>query len=166
VDEKSIAGFTYFYSVRGYDKGHDDWNGTGMAIPSLEGSNSSPETWSNGVQPQIPYVPATSGADAMQKQVIVVPNPYKVDGAHAYPARGRIRFLNIPHKSRIWIYTISGDLAARVDHDDPTKGEANWEQVDIHVTGSVSPGMYYYVVESLLPESQGKIQKGAFMIIK
>ncbi len=166
VDEKSVAGFTYFYSVRGYDKGHDDWNGTGMAIPSLEGSNSSPETWANGVLPQIPYVPATSAADALQTEVIVVPNPYKVDGAHAYPARGRIRFLNIPHKCRIWIYTTSGDLAARVEHDDPTRGEANWEQVDIHVTGEVSPGMYYYVVESLLPGSQGEIQKGAFMIIK
>ncbi len=165
-DDKSVAGFTYFYSVRGYDTGHDNWNGTGMAIRSLEGGNSSPETWAAGVQPQIPFVPATATADQMQANIMVVPNPYKVDGAHAYPARGRIRFTGIPHQCIIRVFTVAGELAAQIDHNDASKGEANWDQHDIDFTGEISPGTYYYVVESLVPASFGQTFSGAFMVIK
>ncbi len=166
VDEKSVAGFVYVYTVRAYDTGHDDWNGTGMAIPSLEGGNSSPEQKAAGGRPFVPFVPANSAADQMQKQVVVVPNPYRDDGAHAYPAKERVRFLNLPHKCKVRIFTASGDLFGEFTHDDPSKGEANWAQVPIDFIGRASPSIYFFVVESQVQASLGQVQTGTFMIVK
>ena len=166
VDTQSIAGFVYDYSVRTYSEAHSNWNGTGIAIPSLESGNSSPEQWVNGVKISTPYVPSTDQSDQLDRKVIVTPNPYRDDGAHAYENKGAIRFLNIPRKCQIRIYTVAGDLMAEVNHDDPGRGEATWSQTTIDNIGSASSGVYFFVVESLMPETQGRIQRGIFLISK
>ena len=79
----------------------------------------------------IPFVPANPAADGMQRQIRVVPNPYKVDGAHNYPTAGLMRFLNVPHKATIRIFTVAGELVSVVEHDDPSKGEATWNQTPL-----------------------------------
>jgi hypothetical protein len=166
VDPKSVAGFLYTYSVRAYDRGHGDWNGMGTAIPSLEGGANSPEQWAKGVDVAIPYVPSTAASDRLQQKVMVVPNPYREDGSHAYQSKGAIRFLNIPRKCRISIYTVAGDLMAQINHDNPTRGESTWTQTTIDNIGNASSGAYFFVVESQVPETLGQIQRGMFMIIK
>ncbi len=165
-DRRSVAGFEYYYRVAAYDSGHDDWNGTGMAIPSLEGGNSSPEQWANGVLTNIPFVPSNAAADQMQRDVIVVPNPHKADGAHNYPTAGLMRFTNVPQKCIIRIYTVAGELAAVIRHNDPSRGEASWNQIPDSRGGGVPAGVYYWVLESQMPGSQGQTQSGTLMIIK
>jgi len=166
TDTKSLAGFTYTYSVRTYDKGHGNWNGRGVAIPSLENGNSSPEQWANGVDVSVPYIPSTAASDQLQQKVIVVPNPYKEDGAHAYQSKGVIRFLNIPRKCKISIYTVAGELMAEINHDNPTRGEATWAQTTIDNIGNAASGTYFFVVESQVPETLKQIKRGMFMIVK
>lgn len=166
VDKKSIAGFLYDYSVRTYSAAHNDWNGTGLAIPSLESGNSSPEQWVNGVKVSTPYVPSTAQSDQLDRKVIVTPNPYRDDGAHAYENKGQIRFLNIPRKCQIRIYTVAGDLIAEVNHDDQGRGETTWSQTTIDNVGSASAGVYFYVVESLVDGTSGRTQRGIFLISK
>ena len=166
VDKKSIAGFLYDYSVRTYSDAHNDWNGTGIAIPSLESGNSSPEQWVNGVKVSTPYVPSTAQSDQLDRKVIVTPNPYRDDGAHAYENKGQIRFLNIPRKCQIRIYTVAGDLIAEVNHDDQGRGETTWSQTTIDNVGSASAGVYFYVVESLVDGTSGRTQRGIFVISK
>ncbi len=165
-DLQSVAGFEYFYRVAAYDTGHDDWNGTGTAIPPLEGGHSSPEQWANGVLTDIPFVPANPAADGMQRQIRVVPNPYKVDGAHNYPTAGLMRFLNVPHKATIRIFTVAGELVSVVEHDDPSKGEATWNQTPLTGLMRMPAGIYYWVVESKVAGSQGQTQRGTLMLIK
>ena len=165
-DRKSVAGFEYTYRVAAYDSGHDDWNGTGMAIPSMEGGNSAPEQWAGGVMTSVPFVPANASADQLARDVIVVPNPHKVDGAHNYPSAGLIRFTNVPQKCTIRIYTVAGELAALIEHNDPARGEAGWDQIPHSRGGDVPAGVYYWIVESQMPGSAGQTQRGTLMIIK
>jgi len=101
-DVESVPGFRYWYSVRTYDSGHSDWNGTGRAIPSLESGHSAPEQRMN--VSRSPIVIATPEKDALSEQVRVVPNPFRDDPGdadHRYPpASNNIRFVNIPPKSK------------------------------------------------------------------
>jgi hypothetical protein len=165
-DDKSVAGFEYLYRVAAYDKGHADWNGTGMTIPPLEGGHSSPEQWANGVIPNVPFIPGNPAADAMQRDIIVVPNPYQVDGAHNYPSAGLVRFTNVPQKCQIRVYSIAGELMATINHNDPNKGEAVWDQVPNSRGGRVAAGIYYWIVVSETSGSEGQRQRGTMMIIK
>ena len=48
------------------------------------------------------------------------------------------------------------------DHDNPAVGEAEYIQLTKAVTGQVPAGVYFFVVKSLTPESNGKIQRGTF----
>ena len=56
--------------------------------------------------------------------------------------------------------------------DNPTKpqvwlGEAEWDQVAMSMgTGSIPAGVYFFVVESLVPESMGQKKRGKFMVIR
>jgi hypothetical protein len=114
----------------------------------------------------IPYVPANAQADAMSKEIIVVPNPYKVDGAHAYPSAGLMRWTNVPSKCTIRIFTVAGELVATIKHDDPTKGEATWTQVANARGGRMPAGVYYWNVESNMSGGTGQMKRGTFMLIK
>ena len=72
-------------------------------IPSLESGNSSPEQWVNGVKISTPYVPSTDQSDQLDRKVIVTPNPYRDDGAHAYENRERTTTPQIlPSRSIGW----------------------------------------------------------------
>jgi len=165
-DLKSLTGFQYVYRVAAYDTGHPNWNNTGTSVRSLEGGNSSPEQWANGVLANSPFFPANAAADQMQRKISIVPNPYKVDGSHAYPQLGLMRFTNLPRKAKIRIFTVAGEFVADFEHNDPSKAEAGWTQVPLFRGGTASAGLYYWVVESLVPESQGRTQSGTLMIIK
>ena len=171
-DVDSVPGFSYWYSVRTYDSGHSDWNGTGTSIPSLESGHAAPEQRMN--ISRSPIVIATLEKDSLEEQVRVVPNPFRADpgdGDHRYPpGSNNIRFVNIPRKAKISIFSVSGDLIAEIDHPqrstDPDRGEATWDQRTRTFSGRVAAGRYYYVVESLVAGEQGKKQTGIFIIVK
>ena len=95
----------------------------------------------------------------------VVPNPFLADGSHAYEGSDKIRFVNLPAKCNVKIFSVSGDLMSEFDHDNPAVGEAEYIQLTKAVTGQVPAGVYFFVVKSLTPESNGKIQRGTFVVV-
>jgi hypothetical protein len=100
----------------------------------------------------------------MGKQVFVVPNPFLADGRHAYEGSDKIRFVNLPVKANVKIFSVSGDLMAEFAHN-ANLGEAEFFQVTREVSGQLSAGVYFFVVKSLTPESMGKIQRGTFVVV-
>ena len=176
-----VGAFLYFYSVRSFDTGHSDWNGTGRAIPELESGLAAPEQ-KMLIGKEAFNLPSAS-LDNMKEKIRVVPNPYKTDGVHEYTLDNAIKFFNIPQKCTIRIYSVSGELVAQVHHNEAAPiGE--WDQQTIKFAGDVAPGIYFWVVESevdgdysyvaasgdTLPpvhvNSKGKIQKGTLVIVR
>ena len=117
------------------------------------------------VVPGTPILAANDDADALSNPVVVVPNPFDLSLEEAnYQGSKKLRFLGVPRKSRISIFTVSGDLIQVIDHDDPNAGEAAWLLKDRFLTGEATSALYFFVVESLMPASMGKKSKGAFVI--
>ena len=182
TDVTTKAGaFLYFYSVRSFDTGHSDWNGTGIEVPSLESGLAAPEQ--KMLIGKEAYNLISEASDRMQQKIRVVPNPYKTDGVHEYSLSNAVKFFNIPQKCKISIYSVSGGLVAQVRHNEAAPiGE--WTQQTVKFAGDVAPGIYFWVVESetdgefsyvsaegdTLPpvkvNSKGEIQKGTLLIIR
>ena len=161
ADATAQAGFGYVYSVRAYDTGH-------AGVPSMEGGHSS-ETQSHGQGRISPVVPGTPETNRLERHVRVVPNPYREDDVHQYPGDLKIRFVNLPSKCKIYITTVTGELIDIVYHDDPNTAENHWRQIGLQTEGGrldFPSGIYFYVVESLTPESLGKFDRGSFIIIR
>ena len=57
-------------------------------------------------------------------------------------------------------------MVAIIRHDNPLLGETNWELKDRFLSGEVISGLYYFVVESEVQESMGKLSRGAFILHK
>jgi len=180
-DVSSVSGFNYWYSVRAFDRGHASWSGragTMATLPAdiaarvkagLEGGYAADEQ--KAPIPRSPSQPAIAATDRLERQVYVVPNPFWDDGSHKYPGKNDLRFVNVPTRSEIYVFSSSGDLMAHFLHDDTDKtsgrlGEVSWGQMATSMTGEISSGVYFYVVKSLMPESMGKIQRGKFFVIK
>ncbi len=198
-DLLSAAGFEYHYSVRPFAKGHADWGATlsdGSRktltdLPVSRARTNVTQGYESGWGPTTartfdgdtrrPFQPATPEADRLERKVTVVPNPYFVDGLHNYPNTQNIRFVNIPRKCKIHIYSASGDRVKTIQQDETVivqpggvlvpktsgqKGEAAFAQLTWNVSGVISSGLYYFVVVSEAPESMGKTQRGSFVVIK
>jgi len=117
-------------------------------------------------------LPASERVEEQPLQVIVYPNPYRIDGGYAragYENRDRTRsaerarvihFANLPHQCTIRIYTVSGDLVKQIDHsypsDDPRGQHDEWDVVSRN-TQSVVTGIYLWHVQSLMGEQLGKL---------
>lgn len=111
-------------------------------------------------------------AEAQQLDVIVYPNPYRIDGD--YSARGyenryhdlaterarRINFINLPKQCKISIYSLDGDLVRSWEHDYPEGGPTSmhdsWDLITRNTQATVS-GLYYWVVESDTRTQIGKL---------
>ncbi|MFH1335175.1 MAG: hypothetical protein ABII96_01545 [Candidatus Zixiibacteriota bacterium] len=106
-------------------------------------------------------------------KVVVYPNPYRIDGNYSdnqYEEGGtygkRLRFVNLPPRCTIRIYTLDGDLVKEIDHEkdpnalDATVGE--WDLISRNTQAVVS-GIYLFSVED---KDSGKNQVGKFVIIK
>jgi hypothetical protein len=106
-------------------------------------------------------------------KVMVYPNPYRVDGQYAdnkYEPGGiygkRIRFVNLPPRCTIRIYTLDGDLVQTIDHEmDPHDLEAttHWWNLVSRNSQAVVSGIYLFSVED---KDSGENQVGKFVIIK
>ena len=135
-----------------------------------------------GIPPKIPKNPVAPAYGRFIRKVTVVPNPFYDDGLHAYPNTRNIRFVGIPRKCTIYIYSASGDFVRALDQDETVvinsvtgkpdiktanqKGEITWSQNTWNLSGFISAGLYYFVVVSHTPGSDGQTQRGTFLVIK
>jgi len=107
-------------------------------------------------------------------EVIVYPNPYRIDGGY-YEDKyelgdgnldKRIRFVNLPPRCTIRIYTLDGDLVKTIDHDkEKTAWDATYDEWNLvsRNTQAVVSGIYLFSVED---KETGDNQVGKFVIIK
>jgi hypothetical protein len=104
---------------------------------------------SNGT-PSNPFatpVEPTGGPTANLELVRVVPNPYRAQEVWDQPGAHEVHFINLPSRARIRIYTVSGDLVAEIDHNDPVRDFARWDLKNMNGR-DVASGIYMYRVET------------------
>jgi hypothetical protein len=96
------------------------------------------------------------------QRVHTVPDPYYLSSAYeTTPIDRQLRFVNLPDRAIIRIYSSSGILATILQHNDPTGGgEEPWDlkSRNGHVVAS---GVYFYQVEG--PDGRGRV--GRFTIV-
>ena len=108
-----------------------------------------------------------SVADTLGK-VLVVPNPYRVDKDYTYENGGwegrasnwtennrLVKFIHLPTKCTIRIFTLTGDAVATLEHDDPVHGELEWNLLS-QSGRALASGVYIFSVESTLGQQIGK----------
>jgi len=163
--ENILPTVPYYVSVTAFDFGWPKSN--------LEPLETSITLNAQQVYPNL--IDSAFGGD--NKQVVVYPNPYRID--QKYRSRGfeglgeedrsnerlrRIHFANLPPKCVIRIFSLDGDLVREIHHDkspsDPTSSNEEWGLVSRNGLAVVS-GLYYWVVES----DDGTTQMGKLAII-
>ncbi len=180
-DKRSVAGFFYHYSVRPYASGHTDWTPGGNPNAPL-GLNDLPSHIASRVQvgqeggwsaktqriyaAESPFAVPSSETESLNAEVWVVPTPYYEKGeAHQYPGSEKIRFVGIPSKCRIRIYSVSGELVGDINVNNPGKAESDFDQVTWNNSGQLVSGVYFWVVENLTGSGRA-LQKGTLMVIR
>jgi hypothetical protein len=103
--------------------------------------------------------------------VAVVPNPYKIDESTAsYKGQQNVRFINLPSRCQIDIYDVTGQRVWTQFLNDLTTGESTSFQFTegrpSNFGQAVFPGIYYWKVTSLMPESINQTQTGTLLVIK
>ena len=174
IDSTSYSGYNYYYSVHTYDSGHDHWidvngNDVGPILPLESGMTSVEQKNPIAITP---YQGSMASFDSMNVPIRVVPNPYRLDfndPLHMYPDVAdpyKLRFINLPKACIIRLYSVNGDLVYERKHTNENSAEESWRQDTISLSGRVDSGIYFWVVESLDPASNGQIQKGTLAIVK
>jgi hypothetical protein len=98
-------------------------------------------------------IPVDATADL--SQVHTVPDPYYVTNPLEISANNKVlRFVNLPIRAIIRIYSVSGVLVTVLPHDDPTGGgEATWNLRNRNQQ-FVASGVYFYHVETPAGDSR------------
>jgi len=121
---------------------------------------------------RFPIYPLRGPNEEFPRNVYVVPNPFRQhSGLTGTGERYRMEFIGIPAKCRIKVYTLMGDLVQEIMHDDGSGSEA-WgsiKRLDYQLnkwTLGVAPGIYLYLVESLVEGHTGESYIGKLAIVK
>ncbi len=173
VDSNLHTGKTYWYAV------------TSFGIPDLhtieyldrDGSVKTETLFTPSAESSVlasrkrAYLPFSISHAA--NQVLVVPNPYRVDETYTYESGGwegrerawnenkrLIRFIHLPAKCTIRIYSLAGDVIATLNHDDPVRGDMDWNLIS-ESNRAIASGVYLFTVESEFGKQVGK-----FVIIR
>ncbi|MCK4397058.1 hypothetical protein KAW96_10785, partial [candidate division WOR-3 bacterium] len=164
--DKNILNYTpHYYGISAFDKG---WPfNEGSILPVLE---------SSVLGNKILSYPSPTSAD--EEEVIVIPNPYRIDQTQKYrdlkwedwegygwsEHKRRICFANLPQRCTIRIFSLGGDLIKTIEHDYSRSNRSyeDWNLITRDVQGIVS-GIYLFSVENHI---SGKIQVGKFVVIK
>ncbi len=165
-----LNGWQYIFSVTAFDKRDEENN-----IESLESA-----PLANLVR-VIPGSLPTSNPDV---EIGVYPNPY-YGNAYWDGKSERLRklyFYNLPERCDIYIYTLSGDIVKKINHDQASNGsdlrwfenyatdgkqqmsggEHAWDLITDN-DQAVATGLYLFTVKNL---DTGDIKTGKFLIIK
>lgn len=97
------------------------------------------------------------------KRIHTVPDPYYVRSAFELgPSNKGLRFVNLPNKAIVRIYSLNGTLVRVLSHDDPQGGaETQWDLRNRN-NQFVASGVYFYVVEA----ENGKTHTGKFTVVQ
>ncbi len=168
VDSNLTRGKRYWYSVTSF--GIPDLtiietvDSTGsIRFDSLYAQNTEGSKTANRTKVDLSF----SVADTLGK-VLVVPNPYRVDKDYTYENGGwegrasnwtennrLVKFIHLPTKCTIRIFTMAGDAVATLEHDDPVHGELQWNLLS-QSGRALASGVYIYSVESTFGQQIGK----------
>ncbi len=154
TDDFLLDGFPYWYSIISYSAPNVD-----EGLPEYpSGFNANAVLVYPGPAPS----PVGEGP-----RVGVFPNPYRAasyfdDQVGEQELGRKIWFTNLPERSRIQIFNLSGDLVTTLDHDDPWEGMEAWDLLS-GPQRAIASGLYIYVVEDL---ATGELQRGKLVIIK
>ncbi len=168
--ENLLNGWQYVYSVSAFDRGDPENN-----LGSLESSSLA------SAQKVLPGTPATSEAGV---KIGVYPNPYYGE-AYWDGSSERLRkiyFYNLPAECEITIYTLSGDVVKRIQHDQASNGsDIRWFETyskdgaqkmsggehawDLVTDGdqATATGLYLFSVKD---KQTGDIKTGKFLVVK
>ena len=168
--ENLLNGWQYVYSVSAFDRGDPENN-----LGSLESSSLA------SAQKVLPGTPATSDAGV---KIGVYPNPYYGE-AYWDGSSERLRkiyFYNLPAECEITIYTLSGDVVKRIQHDQASNGsDIRWFETyskdgtqkmsggehawDLVTDGdqATATGLYLFSVKD---KQTGDIKTGKFLVVK
>jgi hypothetical protein len=181
VDTNLTRGKRYWYAVTSFSIP----NITVIAIP-LDSSNFAYDTvYSAPVESDISEnarrVDLTFSTAENAGQVLVVPNPYRVDHDYTYETGGwegrtsvwtensrLVKFIHLPTKCTIRVFTLVGDHVATIEHNDAVRGEESWNLLS-ESNRALASGVYIFTVEAYDPNqpdvSIGK-QVGKFVLIR
>ncbi|MCH7878990.1 MAG: hypothetical protein IH914_06735, partial [candidate division Zixibacteria bacterium] len=155
----------YYVSVTAFDFGSP-----GSGLPWLE-TNPSKTAIQSMAQTAITASPNKT------LNVIVYPNPYRIDGRYretGFEGRGRedfpdervreVHWTNLPPVCDINVYSLDGDLVRTIEHrkapDDPSAMHDSWDVISRNLLPVVS-GIYYWTVET----PDGRTQIGKLVLI-
>ena len=172
IDSNLQAGRRYWYAV------------TSFGIPEITVWERPTETggvvhdtlfspgFESGIRENMLRVDLSFRASDRFGEVKVVPNPYRVDRDYTSTGGGyegnaydwtdykrKIRFIHLPRKCTIRIFTVAGDVIATLNYEspasDPDEGYLDWRLVS-ESKRPLASGMYVYTVESEFGTQYGK----------
>ncbi|MFC2114407.1 hypothetical protein ACFLRI_03570 [Bacteroidota bacterium] len=166
-----LNGWQYLFILTAYDEGDKE-----LDLESLESSK---------VENSYSVFIGTPADSDGSKEIGVYPNPYRVSASwDGVTSRTRkIYFYNLPERCEIIIYTLSGDIVRRLDHDAAfyngedsqwfsnfsgseqkvfSGGEHAWDLLSENGQ-SVTQGLYLFSVKDL---NGNRVKTGKFAILK
>jgi len=158
-DEGVTRGIAYYYTITAYDDGTQNTWGINPG-EKLESSKFL----------AMSTVPAYRMKDAENKlnMVDVVPNPFNINASEfQYPGESnKIMFVNLTPLCTIYIYTVSGDKVATIEHISGS-GEESWFQVT-DSNQYITSGLYIYhiVARDLDGYATGDEVTGKFVVVR
>jgi hypothetical protein len=132
------------------------------------GGNDGPYAFAPSVRPfsavgaslRLGFTASTATAAATKRdlrQVHTVPDPYYVTNSLEASADAKIiKFINLPDRAIIRIYTVSGVLVRAIEHNSTTSSEAVWD-VRNRNGQFVASGVYFYHIEALDARRVGRM---------
>jgi hypothetical protein len=100
--------------------------------------------------------------DSVLARVHTLPDPYYVTNALEFTQNTKVlKFVNVPMRAIVRIYSVSGVLVRILTHDDPTGGgELTWNLRNRN-NQFVASGVYFYHIET--PDGKSKV--GRFTVV-
>jgi hypothetical protein len=168
VDSNLVLGKKYWYAVTSFtipDRiilAQQTSSGTARYDTVLTaGSESSFDE--NKVSEMLNFAPSHRNGE-----VLVVPNPYRVDDDYTFEnggweGRGRtwtensrkIKFIHLPQRCTIRVFTLTGELVVTLEHNDPIDGDLDWNLLSAS-NRALASGLYVFTVDSEFGQQIGK----------
>jgi hypothetical protein len=168
VDSNLVRGKRYWYAVTSFGLPHRVIS-TSQVSPGVFRTDtiytSSPESplAKNATSIDVSFSPSQHAGE-----VLAVPNPYRVDQDYTFESGGwegrarkwtendrLLKFIHLPKKCTIRIFTMTGDQVTTLQHDDPVNGEVSWNILS-ESNRALASGIYIFSVESEFGKQVGK----------
>jgi hypothetical protein len=148
IDTNLVLGFNYYYAVTSFDDGTQNTFNPGV---SLESSMLTSTAYIGASASR----PAVETSSEFQNNIRVVPNPYNIRSRNfgdpndpSSVENNKLLFVGLPAKCTIRIYTVSGDLVKKIEHDNGL-GSESWNQIS-DSNQFITSGLYIAQIESPL----------------